>query len=98
MLSRLRRRQDGGKRNSETLAANLTSHENRTEGCTTQAMHHAAMHGHIEVAKWLHENRSDGCMTDTMDYATSCCYLEIVEWFLEVKPKILDDGRILIQM
>ncbi len=31
-------------------------HENRTEGCTTDAMDDAASNGHLTVVKWLHEN------------------------------------------
>ncbi len=27
-------------------------HENRNEGCTTNAMNWAAEHGHLEVVKW----------------------------------------------
>lgn len=29
----------------------------------------SAMHGHLEVVKWLHENRPEGCSTNAMDWA-----------------------------
>ncbi len=35
-------------------------HENRTEGCTTDAMDGAASAGHLDVVKWIHENRTEG--------------------------------------
>jgi hypothetical protein len=31
-------------------------HENRTEGCTTNAMDSATHNGHLHVVEWLHEN------------------------------------------
>lgn len=30
-------------------------HENRTEGCTKNAMNYAAMNGHFDIVKWLQE-------------------------------------------
>ncbi|TYZ67687.1 hypothetical protein PybrP1_006083, partial [[Pythium] brassicae (nom. inval.)] len=42
-------------------------HNNRVEGCTTNAMNWAARHDHLEVVQWLHENRAEGCTTDAMD-------------------------------
>lgn len=39
------------------------------QGCTTTAMDVSAMHGHLDVVKWLHANRSEGCTTDAMDWA-----------------------------
>lgn len=40
-----------------------------SQGCTKSAMDVSAMHGHLEVVKWLHENRSEGCSTNAMDWA-----------------------------
>jgi hypothetical protein len=31
-------------------------HENRTEGCTTNAIGNASYNGHLDVVKWLREN------------------------------------------
>src|SRR6476620_10186707 len=42
-------------------------HENRTEGCTTNAMDWTARRGDLEVLKWLHENRTEGCTTNAID-------------------------------
>lgn len=44
-------------------------HDNRSEGCTTDAMDEAARNGHLDVVRWLHENRSEGCTTWAMDRA-----------------------------
>ena len=58
-------------------------HENRNDGCTTNAMDYAATNGHIEIVKWLHENRTEGCTTDAMDGAIVNGYLEVVQWLYE---------------
>lgn len=55
-------------------------HENRTEGCTTDAMDTAARFGHLEMAKWLHEHREEGCSTDAMDFAAAGGRLEMIQW------------------
>lgn len=44
-------------------------HENRSEGCTSDAMDEAARIGHLEVVQFLHENRTEGCTADAMDNA-----------------------------
>ena len=35
-------------------------HNNRSEGCSKDAMDLAAKNGHLHVLKWLHENRKEG--------------------------------------
>lgn len=45
-------------------------HENRTEGCTTNAMDSART---LKMVKSLHANRAEGCTTGAMDW---------VQWFL----------------
>lgn len=42
-------------------------HENRTEGCTTEAMDWAAINGHGDVVAYLHENRPEGCTSRALD-------------------------------
>jgi len=32
-------------------------HENRTEGCTKDAMDRAARNGHLDVVIWLNDNK-----------------------------------------
>ncbi|RKO84848.1 hypothetical protein BDK51DRAFT_27174 [Blyttiomyces helicus] len=44
-------------------------HEFRTEGCTTEAMDSAVMHGRQDVVRFLHEHRTEGCTTRAMDSA-----------------------------
>eukprot|EP01133_Synstelium_polycarpum_P016672 gene16672-19813_t len=36
-------------------------HEQRTEGCTPNAMNLAAGSGHLDVVMFLHQHRSEGC-------------------------------------
>ena len=55
-------------------------HQNRTEGCTTDAMDHAASNGHLDVVKWLHQNRKEGCTKDAMDWAAGNGHLEVVNF------------------
>ena len=55
-------------------------HENRREGCTTEAIDLAASHGHLEVVKWLHNNRKEGCTAEAMNKAVAHGHLEVVEW------------------
>ena len=42
-------------------------HENRSEGCTTDAMDYAARSGHLEVIKWLHDNRREAARAGSLD-------------------------------
>ena len=58
-------------------------HENRKEGCTTNAMDYAAIKGNLEVIKWLHYNRKEGCTKCAMDWAASNGHLEVVKWLHE---------------
>ena len=55
-------------------------HENRTEGCTTDAMDEAAWRGHLKVMEWLHRNRSEGCTKMAMLNAAERGHLGIVKW------------------
>ncbi|EGZ06799.1 hypothetical protein PHYSODRAFT_530006, partial [Phytophthora sojae] len=47
-------------------------HENRSEGCTTNAMNSAANRGHLDVVKWLHANRTEGCTSQAMEASFFC--------------------------
>jgi hypothetical protein len=58
-------------------------HENRTEGCTVEAMNRAAEYGHLEIVKWLHENRTEGCTKSAMDDAAKYGHLKVVKWLHE---------------
>ncbi|MHB1953345.1 MAG: ankyrin repeat domain-containing protein [Sulfobacillus sp.] len=42
-------------------------HQNRTEGCTKNAIDRAAENGHLPVVTFLHQNRTEGCTKDAMD-------------------------------
>jgi hypothetical protein len=58
-------------------------HDNRTEGCTKDAMDYAAKNGHLDVVKWLHENRTEGCTERALDLTSGNgqkrMFLEIVK-------------------
>ena len=58
-------------------------HENRTEGCTTNAMDWAAENGHLDIVKFLHENRTEGCTKDAMNWAAQDGHLNIVKFLHE---------------
>lgn len=58
-------------------------HENRSEGCTAQAMDLAAAANHLDVDQWLHTNRTEGCMRKAMDAAAGNGHLEMVQWLHE---------------
>ena len=69
-------------------------HENRSEGCTVEAMDLAAREGHLEIVKWLHANRSEGCSTDAMILAFEEGYYEIVKYLYE--NGLVTDREVLI--
>ena len=60
-------------------------HENRREGCTTDAMKWAAGNGRLDILKWLYERkpRKDGCTGDAMIEAAKNGHLKIVQWLYE---------------
>jgi len=58
-------------------------HENRTEGCTKNAIIWAASRGHLEVVKFLHFNRTEGCTTHAMDNAAKNGHIEVVKFLRE---------------
>ena len=55
-------------------------HENRTEGCTVNAMNGAARNGHLDIVEWLHLNRNEGCTTNAMDGAAANGHINVLEW------------------
>jgi phage tail protein X len=58
-------------------------HENRTEGCTEQAMNLAASYGHLDIIIYLHTNRTEGCTFRAIDYAAAHGHLEVVKFLYE---------------
>ncbi|KAJ3415043.1 hypothetical protein HDV05_005569 [Chytridiales sp. JEL 0842] len=54
--------------------------ENRSEGCSTNAMNIAARNGHLRIVEYLHLNRSEGCTTDAFDLAAKYGRFEIVKF------------------
>ncbi|KAL2914151.1 hypothetical protein HK105_206409 [Polyrhizophydium stewartii] len=58
-------------------------HENRTEGCSVDAMNWAAKNGHLAVVQWLHSNRTEGCTSGAMNMAAFHGHLDVVKWLLE---------------
>ncbi|EGZ11588.1 hypothetical protein PHYSODRAFT_336109 [Phytophthora sojae] len=58
-------------------------HENRPEGCTTDAIDGAASWGHLDVVKWLHEHTNEGCTAEAMNGAAEGGHLEVVNWLHE---------------
>lgn len=62
-------------------------HENRPEGCTTDAIDGAASWGHLDVVKWLHEHTNEGCTAEAMNGAAEGGHLEVVNWLHETEPK-----------
>ena len=58
-------------------------HENRNEGCTTDAMDHAASNGYLDVVKSLHENRKEGCTEWAMNWAAENGHFGVVHWLRE---------------
>ena len=71
-------------------------HENRTEGCTSNAMVYAAGNGHFEIVKWLFQNRLNECMESygAIAYATQNGHFEIVKWLLTSFRTILTKSEI----
>ncbi|RLN02936.1 hypothetical protein BBJ28_00000944 [Nothophytophthora sp. Chile5] len=58
-------------------------HENRSEGCTSQAMDWAICRGDVEMARWLHTNRTEGCTDYAMNYAAFRGHLTVLQWMTE---------------
>ncbi|GAM27008.1 hypothetical protein SAMD00019534_101830 [Acytostelium subglobosum LB1] len=54
--------------------------DNRTEGCTSNAMDLAAKNGHLEVVEWINEYRDEGCTVGAMDLAAEYGHLNILEY------------------
>ncbi len=50
---------------------------------TTQIMDDAAIHGRLDVVKWLHENRTEGCTKVAMSMATINGHLDVIKWLHE---------------
>ena len=50
---------------------------------TTQIMDDAAIHGRLDVVKWLHENRTEGCTKVAMNHAACGGFIDIVKWLHE---------------
>ncbi|EGG18625.1 hypothetical protein DFA_04120 [Cavenderia fasciculata] len=85
-------------RNTLNLAATFDKldivkfiHENRSEGCTTDAMDNAK---NIEVTKFLHFNRSEGCTTKAMDNAAIRFDLETVTFLHKHRTEGCTKGAI----
>ncbi|EFA84713.1 hypothetical protein PPL_01705 [Heterostelium album PN500] len=57
--------------------------ENRSEGCTQNALDLAAQNGHLEIIKFLHYNRLEGCTQNAMDLAAINNHFETVKWLHE---------------
>lgn len=60
-------------------------HENRSEGCTTNAMDCAAYNGHLDVIKFLHSHRKEGKSKITQEICLRRGHSEIAE-FLSSHP------------
>ncbi|TYZ57027.1 hypothetical protein PybrP1_009780, partial [[Pythium] brassicae (nom. inval.)] len=45
-----------------------------------QAMHRAAVQGHLDIVKFLHENQEEGCNYDTLADAYMQCNHDIVDY------------------
>ena len=61
-------------------------HDNRSEGCTKDAMDGAARNEHLEIVEWLHDNRSEGCTKDAMDEAALKGHREVLKWLHDNRP------------
>lgn len=57
---------------------------NRSEGCTSLAMHMTAYRGNLVVLRWLPENTSVRPLPRTMDNAADGGRLDIVKWLHKV--------------
>ncbi|RLN95145.1 hypothetical protein BBJ28_00022003 [Nothophytophthora sp. Chile5] len=64
-------------------------HENRSEECTSAAMHHAAVNGHMDVVKWLHSHRSEGCKKTTLVRVAEVGNLEMVQWLHDNRREVV---------
>jgi hypothetical protein len=62
-------------------------HENRSEGCTAQAMDRAAGNGHFDVVRYLRANRSEGCSWFAFRLAAGANNLEIMRWLVYNYPQ-----------
>ena len=57
-------------------------HENRSEGCTANAMDWAAQSGDLKMIIWLHKNRSEGC-DRALVLATEYCDLMVFKYLVK---------------
>src|SRR3990170_639074 len=44
---------------------------------------YVAMHGRLEILKWLHENKIGECTTKAMDVAAEYGHLDVIKWLHE---------------
>ncbi|GAB9470964.1 hypothetical protein Gpo141_00008191 [Globisporangium polare] len=64
-------------------------HENRSEGCTTEAMNAAASRGGVEIVLFLHEHRSAGCDLFAVSHAHYQEHLNLFQWLCEKYPSMM---------
>ncbi|OQR86030.1 hypothetical protein ACHHYP_11076 [Achlya hypogyna] len=55
-------------------------HQDRHEGCSTNAMDRAAKDGYLDVVRFLHNERPEGCTVAAIDGAAENGHLEIVKF------------------
>ncbi|KAG9401652.1 hypothetical protein AC1031_009507 [Aphanomyces cochlioides] len=58
-------------------------HENRQEGCTTEAMDAACTNGHVDIVKFLMEHREERCSSEALSQAIYGGHLNVVKFLLE---------------
>ncbi|EFA80849.1 hypothetical protein PPL_06437 [Heterostelium album PN500] len=63
-------------------------HQNRSEGCTSLAMHNAAINGQLKIVEFLHANRTEGCRENTLDETAGAGHLDVVQWFHRNKKNL----------
>ncbi|KAG6949826.1 hypothetical protein JG687_00014599 [Phytophthora cactorum] len=62
-------------------------HANRTEGCTSNAMHYSARLGRFEMVKWLYLNRPESHTSEAIVRAIRSGHLRIAYWLARKYPK-----------
>lgn len=63
-------------------------HENRREGCTTDAVDNAASGAHLDILKFLTSNRAEGGTVYAMTLAAWHGHLDVVKWLHDNRDEV----------
>ena len=57
-------------------------HENRTEGCTKNAIYEAVRNGHLGAVEFLSVNRTEFCIDEAIDIAREWGHTDILQYLV----------------